>query len=570
MTLIVTEFDVVIKVKPEQEWIVLFETTARAFLRARDFPPRLVDDTAASLCEAMEQFLAVYDSKRRSTSIEMGLACRDGTAQIHLMYDASIPLNPHMQPNYEVPSLDDDSEVSLEGLWLKLIKRKMDRVIFRVNGNRASMIMLKYLRDDALAREMWFMALTPALRSTVHIEQMQPGAADDQSSGGAILIDTRGESVIRLSKTDEFLVRGMDGKRTLRDIYLAGADDGMFIAPQQVKRLYEHLEASGMLEGVKASGERSRRKLNLSFSIPRPDQTVTWIHRHTRFLFNPIAVIVFLLIGLSGLIPLADNRTAIVELFVTLEEHLSLRILISFYFIMLFHIMIHEFAHGVTCKHFGGRVRKLGIMWYLAMFIFFCDTSSSWTFPKKSQRIWVSLAGPLVSIAFFGVVAWILGLSVAASSSWAALWLLLTLFNAAGLAMNFNPLIKMDAYYVMMDWLEIPNLQQRAFGYLKSLVLGLCGGLWGGIRKKSRQESAAQSSGREKRIFIGYGVASLVMSLLFIVLPFWRMSWLWMANRHFSLFGVMTFIAIALIIGTMLVKFQRAMYAARRQEHKIS
>jgi hypothetical protein len=31
---------------------------------------------------------------------------------------------------------------------------------------------------------------------------------------------------------------------------------------------------------------------------------------------------------------------------------------------------------------------------------------------------------------------------------------------------NLNPLIPLDGYYALSDWLEVPNLRQRAFGHL--------------------------------------------------------------------------------------------------------
>ena len=36
--------------------------------------------------------------------------------------------------------------------------------------------------------------------------------------------------------------------------------------------------------------------------------------------------------------------------------------------------------------------------------------------------------------------------------------------------MNANPLIPLDGYYALSDYLEVPNLRQRAFGYLSWLV----------------------------------------------------------------------------------------------------
>ena len=40
------------------------------------------------------------------------------------------------------------------------------------------------------------------------------------------------------------------------------------------------------------------------------------------------------------------------------------------------------------------------------------------------------------------------------------------------LVFNGNPLLRYDGYYILADWLEIPNLAQRANEYFGYLVVG--------------------------------------------------------------------------------------------------
>ena len=42
---------------------------------------------------------------------------------------------------------------------------------------------------------------------------------------------------------------------------------------------------------------------------------------------------------------------------------------------------------------------------------------------------------------------------------------------------NANPLMRYDGYYVLADWLEIPNLRERANRFLMNLVLEHCLGI---------------------------------------------------------------------------------------------
>jgi multidrug resistance efflux pump len=81
---------------------------------------------------------------------------------------------------------------------------------------------------------------------------------------------------------------------------------------------------------------------------------------------------------------------------------------------------------------------------------------------------------------------------------------------------NFNPLLKLDGYYLLSDWLEIPNLQQRAEGGLKARLRWL---LWGADRPSWEPRS---------RALLCYGVAALVYSWVFLaamLLAFGQFLW---------------------------------------------
>src|SRR5262249_41932990 len=74
---------------------------------------------------------------------------------------------------------------------------------------------------------------------------------------------------------------------------------------------------------------------------------------------------------------------------------------------------------------------------------------------------------------------------------------------------NFNPLLKLDGYYLLSDWLEVPNLRQRSWGYVGGHLRWL---LWGATRPV-RQERGL--------LLLGYGIASWLFSVLFLVLMLW-------------------------------------------------
>src|SRR5207249_5184560 len=71
-------------------------------------------------------------------------------------------------------------------------------------------------------------------------------------------------------------------------------------------------------------------------------------------------------------------------------------------------VTLHEFAHGLTCCHFGGKVKEVGFMLIYFQPAFYCDVSDSWMFPSKRQRMWVTFEGVYFQLFFWMLITIIL------------------------------------------------------------------------------------------------------------------------------------------------------------------
>src|SRR5438132_465437 len=162
---------------------------------------------------------------------------------------------------------------------------------------------------------------------------------------------------------------------------------------------------------------------------------------------------------------------------------------------------MHEFSHGLTCCHFGGQVKEVGFMLIYFQPAFYCDVSDSWMFPSKRQRMWVTFAGGYFQLIFWGVctVVWRLTDSDALINQIA---FIVVVFAGLQTLVNFNPLIKLDGYYILSDYLEIPNLRTKAMQSLWAWVAG---------KHKSK------APWREERAQLIYGVASMVFSTTLLI-----------------------------------------------------
>jgi putative peptide zinc metalloprotease protein len=202
---------------------------------------------------------------------------------------------------------------------------------------------------------------------------------------------------------------------------------------------------------------------------------------------------------------------------------------------VMFGVMtIHEFAHAVALKHFGGKVEEMGFMVLFFIPAFYCNVNDAWMLPKRA-RVWVTLAGGYVQICIWAwaTVAW----RLLSPETFLSRFCVVTIaFSGIQTLFNFLPLIRLDGYYLLSDWLEIPNLRPRAFGYLRSR-LGLL--FLGGKRP------VPLATARERRVYVLYGVSSLLFSAALIWVMISRLGgWL---VREYQAWGLVLIAGIALM-----------------------
>lgn len=122
----------------------------------------------------------------------------------------------------------------------------------------------------------------------------------------------------------------------------------------------------------------------------------------------------------------------------------------------------HEFGHGLCAKTMGSDVHEMGVLVLLFFPSMYCNVSDSWTLTSKWKRMAISAAGIYVElmIASLATLCWwgsdpgtfVHHLAFAA----------MVVCSISTIFCNANPLMRFDGYYVMSDWLEVPNLSQQA------------------------------------------------------------------------------------------------------------
>lgn len=224
--------------------------------------------------------------------------------------------------------------------------------------------------------------------------------------------------------------------------------------------------------------------------------------------------------------------------------------LILLYLTMVAVKICHEFSHAFACKRFGllnrnsGQVHTMGVMFLVFFPLPYVDVSSVWAFRNKWHRAIVGMAGVIAEIAVASIAA-IIWARTSTGTLHIIAYNVIFVASVSTLLFNGNPLLRYDAYYVLSDLLEIPNLGQRSQGYLYHLVKRYFWGL-------KKLNSPAYSLG-ERIWFVLYGTASAAYRL------FISIRILLFLNRRLpeELFIVVPMFAFAAIIGWVLIPLGR-------------
>ncbi|MFN5048848.1 PqqD family peptide modification chaperone [Roseateles sp.] len=130
---------------------------------------------------------------------------------------------------------------------------------------------------------------------------------------------------------------------------------------------------------------------------------------------------------------------------------------------------IHELGHGLALKLLGLSCHEMGLMFLVAVPVPYVDASQASALKSKYQRMLVGLAGMMAELAVAAVALW-LWVLVSPGVGKAFLHQVLIAAGVSTLIFNANPLLRFDGYYVLADWLEIPNLAQKSNQYLGHLI----------------------------------------------------------------------------------------------------
>ena len=123
---------------------------------------------------------------------------------------------------------------------------------------------------------------------------------------------------------------------------------------------------------------------------------------------------------------------------------------------------LHELGHAFTAKRQGCRIPAMGIAFLVLWPVAYTDTNETWRLTGRWQRLRVAAAGIVTElvIAAWATLIW----TLLPDGPWrSAAFVLATTSWIGTLAVNASPFMRFDGYFILSDWLDLPNLHQRSF-----------------------------------------------------------------------------------------------------------
>ncbi|MGW3493812.1 M50 family metallopeptidase [Streptomyces sp. NPDC001020] len=337
--------------------------------------------------------------------------------------------------------------------------------------------------------------------------------------------DARTGCYYRVGPREHFIMGLMDGGHTLEDIGRRYTDTyDRRLGPGHWQQMFTMLGRYQLIDGHADDAALERLKqaheakqsarqgwLRRRWVILRPDQLCAALATRLAFAFRAaflipafvllVAVQVFVWTHVATLTHEATHQGSSV-------------ITLPLSAVLLWGItVLHEFAHGVTCRHFGGVVAEIGLSWRFPMLVPYCRTDDIVLFHQRRARVGTAFAGVFVSLlALVPVAAWwwlagegALGRPLVAG---------LLLFGSGAAVINLLPILRSDGYVMLTHALNIADLRRESYRFWRLRLR------W---RDPAAGERLSAYPPRDIRTYVLYGVGSLLLLLS----AYCALMWVW-------------------------------------------
>jgi putative peptide zinc metalloprotease protein len=300
------------------------------------------------------------------------------------------------------------------------------------------------------------------------------------------------EAVYKFPPQNWSLIQLFNGKRNYEEIAkLYSQQTRVEYSAEQVRDFAAELEAMDFW--YKTAQEKNialmqksveeRRKLlkkkskygdlsTILFPAVNPDKFLDWLYKYTSYFYSRWFVLLTLLaFAFSAGITIthwSEIGRDTLEFYNFADK--SWGDVVLFYLLGVVVLGTHELGHGHACKHYGGRVPAMGFaLIYLAP-AFYTDTTEGDVKGTRYERLVIALAGVWAELMIYAIVTPLWWGTPPDTAAHNAAYILMLITGISSALINWNPLIKLDGYYMVCEILGIVDLKEASTAFVSAWV----------------------------------------------------------------------------------------------------
>ncbi|MGZ4821640.1 MAG: efflux RND transporter periplasmic adaptor subunit, partial [Terriglobales bacterium] len=293
----------------------------------------------------------------------------------------------------------------------------------------------------------------------------------------------------RLNEAQFQISQLFDGERTAEDVAQIAAEKlNLQYSADEVTKFIEALEATDFWYHTPQEksvalchhlmGERHRRTepegdlAQIVLFAFDPDNYLNWVKKHFDWIYSRwfscwslfMLLVAFAILGSHWQQVWADSVN-----FWNLAGR-GVGHFLAFMAAFLLLGAIHETAHGLTCKHFGGEVHRMGAMLVYMTPCIFCDVSQAWVYGDRWERMLTVFFGvwsEIVVCTYASVIWWV---TAPGTFLHDACYLIILAGGIFCVLVNWNPFAKMDGYMLCTEYFRIHDIKAETTQWLVSWI----------------------------------------------------------------------------------------------------
>lgn len=209
----------------------------------------------------------------------------------------------------------------------------------------------------------------------------------------------------------------------------------------------------------------------LKIPVFDPDRILTWMYGYLSWIFTTWFMVASLAFILAAVVHVTLHFDTFNAKLPAYQEFFSWNSMLYMWISLGVVKVIHEFGHGLSCKGFGGESHEMGVLLMCLSPALYCNVTDAWTLSNKWQRIIISFAGIYVELMIAAAATFVWWYTPQYPVVNNIALCVMVLCSVSTVMFNANPLMKFDGYYILADWIEVPNLREKSTKYLNNVFL---------------------------------------------------------------------------------------------------